>query len=95
MRRCCAIRLIKIVNKIFPAAYYDDPANAQTELKKNEWREKMKADRKLYREQHGCKGCARYDPGLRLCKDAQTPHDGGFCKHHWDNRPKTLPPELL
>ena len=73
---------------------YSDPSNAVGHLTKRITYDRRKAERKAYRADKGCKGCARYVRELDACGAAQNPHKDGFCKWWWDDRVGTKPPEV-
>lgn len=82
------------MTEIYPESYYRDPANAQTDLAKEQRRASLKVERKRYRAEVGCQGCSRYLTGVKSCGEGQTPNEAGFCGHWWDMRPGKPAPEI-
>ena len=81
----------------YPASFYKDPTlGGMQELSHLEWKKQAKAERKRYRAQAGCGGCAHSQPmmGLYACNLGETPGKMGYCGKWHDIRAKKKPSEI-
>jgi len=78
---------------------YDDPYKHLGRIESREHREKLKRERKEWRNNTGCKSCARYYAALNVCSEGLTANiekvaGVRWCKWWWDSRSKKPPVEV-
>ena len=75
----------------FPESYYHDPSSGSVEeLRWEEKKKQIKAERKIYMRKTGCRGCYHSNE-FGWCGLDHTPHGGGWCSEWWDARTGKAP----